>query len=72
LNLFFGPEYKGGGCGKIKYSSTYEIVGVVNDMRYLTYDYNDPVRPMYWLPEAQTLQFDDPAFASGVRRISHF
>jgi predicted permease len=54
----FGPD-------KIKYSSTYEIVGVVNDMRYMTYDYKDPVRPMYWLPEAQTVQFDDPAFASG-------
>jgi putative ABC transport system permease protein len=54
----FGPD-------KIKYSSTYEIVGVVNDMRYLTYDYKDPVRPMYWLPETQTVQWDDPAFASG-------
>ena len=32
------------GPGKIKYSSTYEIVGVVNDMRYMTYDYKDPVR----------------------------
>ena len=54
----FGPD-------KIKYSSTYEIVGVVNDMRYLTSDYKDPVRPMYWLPEAQTVQWDDPAYASG-------
>ncbi len=54
----FGPD-------KIKYSSTYEIVGVVNDMRYLTYDYKDPVRAMYWLPEAQTVKWDDPAYASG-------
>jgi putative ABC transport system permease protein len=54
----FGPD-------KIKYSSTFEVVGVVNDMRYMTYDYKDPVRPMYWLPEAQTTQYDDPAFASG-------
>jgi putative ABC transport system permease protein len=53
------------GPGKIKYSSIYEIVGVVNDMRYLTYDYKDPVQPMFWLPEAQTVQWDDPAFASG-------
>jgi len=53
------------GPGKIKYSSTYEIVGVVNDMRYLTYDYKDPVQPMFWLPEAQTVQWDDPAFATG-------
>jgi predicted permease len=54
----FGPD-------KIQYSSTYEIVGVVNDMRYMTYDYKDPVRPMYWLPETQTVQWDDPAFRSG-------
>jgi len=58
IGQHFGPD-------KIKYSSTYEIVGVVNDMRYITYDYKDPVQPMYWLPEAQTTQFDDPAYASG-------
>ena len=34
-------------------------------MRYLTYDYKDPVKPMFWIPEAQTVQFDDPAFVSG-------
>src|SRR5258708_4838462 len=31
----FGPD-------KIKYASTFEIVGVVKDMRYMTYDYKDP------------------------------
>jgi putative ABC transport system permease protein len=54
----FGPD-------KIKYSSTYEIVGVVRDMRYMTDDYKEPIKPMYWLPEAQTVQFDDPAYVSG-------
>jgi ABC-type antimicrobial peptide transport system permease subunit len=34
-------------------------------MRYMTYDYKDPIRAMYWIPEAQTAQYDDPAFASG-------
>jgi putative ABC transport system permease protein len=53
------------GMDKIKYSATFEIVGVVKDMRYLTYDYKDPVRPMFWLPEAQTVQYDDPAYVSG-------
>jgi putative ABC transport system permease protein len=53
------------GPGKLKYSSTYEIVGVVNDLRYMTYDYKDPVRPMFWLPEAQTVHFDEADFASG-------
>jgi predicted permease len=54
----FGPD-------KIKYASTYEIVGVVKDMRYMTYDYKDPVRPMFWIPEAQTVEYDDPAYRSG-------
>ena len=50
------------GIDKIKYSATFEIVGVTNDMRYLTYDYKKPVRPMFWVPEAQTVQYDDPAY----------
>jgi predicted permease len=53
------------GIGKIKYSSSFEIIGVSRDMRYMTYDYKDPIRPMFWLPEAQTLQYDDPGFMSG-------
>jgi putative ABC transport system permease protein len=58
IGQHFGPD-------KIKYSGTYEIVGVARDMRYMTYDYKDPVRPMYWVPEAQTVQYDDPAYMSG-------
>ena len=53
------------GPGKLKYSSTFEIVGVVRDMRYMTYDYKEPVRPMYWVPEAQSVDYDDPAYISG-------
>ncbi len=58
IGQHFGPD-------KIKYSATFEIIGVVRDMRYMTYDYKDPVRPMFWVPEAQTVQYDDPAFSSG-------
>jgi putative ABC transport system permease protein len=58
IGQHFGP-------GKIKYSSTYEIVGVVRDMRYMTYDYKDPVDPMFWLPEAQSVQWDDRAYQGG-------
>ena len=58
IGQHFGPD-------KIKYSAMYEIVGVTNDVRYMTYQFNKPVRPMFWLPEAQTSQFDDPAFTSG-------
>jgi len=54
----FGPD-------KIKYASTFEIVGVAKDMRYMTYDYKDPVRPMFWVPETQTVQYDDPAYLAG-------
>jgi predicted permease len=53
------------GIDRIKYATTFEIVGVAKDMRYLTYDYKDPVRPMFWLPETQTVQYDDPALMSG-------
>jgi predicted permease len=58
IGQHFGPD-------KIKYASSFEIVGVVKDMRYMTYDYKDPIRPMFWLPETQTVEYDDPAFASG-------
>jgi putative ABC transport system permease protein len=53
------------GMDRIKYASTFEIVGVTRDMRYMTYSYKDPVGPMFWLPEAQTVQYDDPAFMAG-------
>ena len=58
IGQHFGPD-------KIKYAATYEIVGVVRDIRYMTYDYKEPVRPMFWVPETQTVQYDDPAFTSG-------
>jgi putative ABC transport system permease protein len=58
IGQHFGPN-------KMKYAGTFEVIGVIKDIRYMTYDYKDPVRPMYWLPEAQTVQYDDPAFISG-------
>ena len=58
IGQHFGPDL-------IKYASTYEIVGVARDMRYMTYDYKEPVEPMYWIPEAQTTEFDDPTMRSG-------
>ena len=64
IGQHFGPD-------KIKYSSKYEIVGVVKDMRYMTYDYKDPIRPMFWLAETQTVAYDEPAYRSG-EIWSHF
>jgi ABC-type antimicrobial peptide transport system permease subunit len=31
----------------------------------MTYDYKEPIRPMYWLPEAQTFKYDEPDYMSG-------
>jgi predicted permease len=58
IGQHFGPD-------KIKYSATYEIVGVVRDIRYMTWGMKEPVRPMYWVPEAQFVQWDDPAYVGG-------
>jgi putative ABC transport system permease protein len=58
IGQHFGP-------GKIKYSGNYEIVGVVRDIRYMTWGMKEPIRPMYWVPEAQTVQYDDTAYLSG-------
>ena len=64
IGQHFGPN-------KIRYSATYEIVGVVGDIRYMTWGIRDPVRPMYLVPQAQIAQFDDPAFMSG-ETASHY
>jgi predicted permease len=58
IGQHFGPD-------KLKYASNFEIVGVVRDMRYMTYDYKDPIGAMFWVPETQTVQYDDPAYAAG-------
>jgi putative ABC transport system permease protein len=58
IGQHFGPD-------RIRYASNYEIVGVVRDMRYMTWDYKKPVGPMFWLPEAQSVQYDDPNFQGG-------
>jgi predicted permease len=59
------------GIDRIQYSRSYEIVGVVRDMRYMTWNYKEPVRPMFWVPETQNLKYDDPQFAVG-ELFSHF
>jgi len=59
------------GIDRIKYAGSYEIVGVVRDIRYMTWDIKRPVRPMFWVPETQNLKYDDPQFATG-ELFSHF
>jgi putative ABC transport system permease protein len=58
---FFGDQNPIGGHfgpGPIKNSGTYEIVGVVQNIHYVTWGFRDPDRPMYYVPEAQTVAFD--------------
>jgi predicted permease len=60
------------GLDRIKYASTYEIVGVVRDIRYMTWDYKEPIGPMFWISETQTVtSYDDPIFLDGEKH-SHF
>ena len=50
------------GMDRIQYAGKLEIVGVVRDVRYMTWGYREPVRPMFWLPETQSVTYDDPKF----------
>jgi putative ABC transport system permease protein len=59
------------GMNRIQYADTFEIVGVVGDIRYMTYGYKEPVRPMFWLSETQSVKYDDPEFTT-FDLYSHF
>ena len=58
IGRHFGPN-------AMKYAGLYTIVGVDADMDYLTDRGNEPVLPMFYLPEAQTAHFDETAMNSG-------
>jgi predicted permease len=64
IGQHFGP-------GRLRYASSFEIIGVVKDIRYMTYDYQKPVGPMYWVSETQTAKYDDPDWATG-EKWSHY
>ena len=64
IGQHFGP-------GRLRYASTFQIVGVVKDIRYMTYDYKEPVGPMFWVSEMQSAQYDDPNWATG-EKWSHY
>ncbi len=54
---FFGSQSPIGrhfGPAPVKNAGAYEIVGVVRNTNYV----NDPARAMYYIPEAQTVHFD--------------
>ncbi len=71
---FFGNQNPIGqhfGIGRVRYAGNYQIVGVVKDMRYMTWNYKDPIGAMFWVSEKQTVQYDDPEVTEG-ERDSHF
>ncbi|HVT96623.1 MAG TPA: ABC transporter permease [Acidobacteriaceae bacterium] len=48
-----------------KYAGLYTVVGVVGDMRFTAWNFDRPIEPMYYLPEAQTAHFDEAQMNSG-------
>jgi predicted permease len=58
IGQHFGPA-------KMKYAAMYTVVGVAADMRYMAYDLDKPVEPMFYLAEAQTAPFEEAAMKSG-------
>jgi len=54
IGRHFGPD-------KTKYAGMYEVVGVAADMRYVTWGLKDPDRPMFYVPEAQSGDYNDPS-----------
>jgi predicted permease len=51
IGQHFGPATVGN-------AGTYEIVGVAQNIHYVTWGFTDPARPMYYIPEAQTTNFN--------------
>jgi putative ABC transport system permease protein len=59
---FFGNQNPIGrhfGPGLMRNAGTYEIVGVVQNIHYVTWGFRDPARAMYYVPEVQTIPFGE-------------
>jgi putative ABC transport system permease protein len=58
---FFGNQNPIGrhfGPSPMRNAGAYEIVGVVQNIHYVTWGFRDPARAMYYVPEAQIIPFD--------------
>jgi ABC-type lipoprotein release transport system permease subunit len=53
IGQHFGPA-------PVKNAGIYEIAGVVQNIHYVSWGFKDPARAMYYIPEAQTVHFDEP------------
>ena len=72
-HFFGGQSALGKHFGVIdqKYAGSYEIVGVTENAKYRLPNPAYPIRPMYFLPAAQWMQYDQPKFMS-FENISHY
>jgi ABC-type antimicrobial peptide transport system permease subunit len=64
---FFGNQNPIGqhfGPAPVRNAGTYEIVGVVQNVHYVSWGFRDSARAMYYIPEAQTANFDQPDLQS--------
>ena len=64
---FFGNQNPIGqhfGPAPVKNAGTYEIVGIVQNIHYVSWAFRDSARTMYYIPEAQTVHFDQPDIES--------
>ena len=74
INQAFAKKFlKGGnpigrhfGSTKSKNAGMYTVVGVAADMRYITWGLKDPARPMFYVPEAQTANYDSSEMANEI------
>lgn len=63
VKKFFGNQNPIGqhfGPAPEKNAGTYEIVGVVRNIHYVSWGFRAPSRPMYYIAEAQMVHFDQP------------
>ena len=68
INEAFAKKYLGNqnpigqhfGPAPVSNAGTYEIVGVVQNIHYVSWGFREPDRPMYYIPEAQNVHFDQP------------
>ncbi len=59
------------GQQEMKHAADYEIVGVSADIRYLPWNMNEPISPMYFVPETQSVVWDTPAEINGETRTHY-
>jgi predicted permease len=53
------------GLNEMSHAGDYEIVGVAEDMRYITYNLKDPDREMFFLPSEQHTKYTKPSDIAG-------